>query len=197
MLSSVSQHCYAKACVIILIGSAHREILLNQTEIRLYLQFSDWLETKRTYVWFQINWKMINTIWFLFDLIRFLCVYIPTDKNCFVLKFNKITVSSFSVESLKNPVLIRKDDDLFNHYASHMLRGFKFWQKGFGRTDQSCKSTSSSHFWSTILLHRVSFWRYCFETLNYVGWEYSTVKRFTVCWFEILKCSDRLYSMLV
>ena len=47
------------------------EILLNQTEIRLYLQFSDWFETKRTTVWLKINRKMVNTIWFLFDLIRF------------------------------------------------------------------------------------------------------------------------------
>ena len=31
------------------------EILLNQPEIWLYLPFSDWFETKRTSVWFQIN----------------------------------------------------------------------------------------------------------------------------------------------
>ena len=47
------------------------EILLNQTEIRLYLPFSDWLGAKRTSVWFQINRKMVNTIWFRFELIRF------------------------------------------------------------------------------------------------------------------------------
>ena len=47
------------------------EILLNQTEIRLYIPFSDWFEAKRTSVWFQINRKMLNKIWFLFDLIRF------------------------------------------------------------------------------------------------------------------------------
>ena len=47
------------------------EILLNQLEIRLYLSFSDWFGTKRTSVWFQINWKKVNTIWFRFDLIRF------------------------------------------------------------------------------------------------------------------------------
>ena len=51
--------------------TAHREILLNQTEIRLYLPFSDWFGTKQTYVWFQINRRMINTIWFRFYLIRF------------------------------------------------------------------------------------------------------------------------------
>ena len=42
------------------------EILL--TEIRLYLPFSDWLGTKWTSVWFQINRKMVNRIWFRFDL---------------------------------------------------------------------------------------------------------------------------------
>ena len=50
----------------------HREILFNQTEIRLYLPFSDWFGTKRTVsVWFQIDREMLNTIWFRFDLIRF------------------------------------------------------------------------------------------------------------------------------
>jgi len=47
------------------------EILLNQHEIRFYLSFSDWYETKRPSVWFQINRKMVNTIWFRVDLIRF------------------------------------------------------------------------------------------------------------------------------
>ena len=47
------------------------EILLNQTEIRLYLPFSEWFGTKQMSVWCQINRKMINTIWFRFDLIRF------------------------------------------------------------------------------------------------------------------------------
>ena len=54
--------------------STHRnlfEILLNQPEIRLYLPFSDWIKTKRTSVSIQINRKMVNTIWFRVDLIRF------------------------------------------------------------------------------------------------------------------------------
>ena len=40
-----------------------REILLNETEIRLYWPFSDmiWTQT-RTSVWIQINQKMVNTI---------------------------------------------------------------------------------------------------------------------------------------
>ena len=40
----------------------HREILLNQTEIRLYLPCTDRFETKRTSVWFQINRRMVHTI---------------------------------------------------------------------------------------------------------------------------------------
>ena len=40
------------------------EILLNQTEIRMHLLFSDRFRTKRTSVWFQVNRKMVNTIWF-------------------------------------------------------------------------------------------------------------------------------------
>ena len=54
----------------------HREILLNQTNIRLYIPFSDWFGTKETSVRSHINRKTVNTIWFRFDLIRFLCVRI-------------------------------------------------------------------------------------------------------------------------
>ena len=38
------------------------EILLDQNEIRLYLQFSDQFGTKRTSYWFQINQNMVHTI---------------------------------------------------------------------------------------------------------------------------------------
>ena len=41
---------------------ARKEILLNQTEIRLYLPFRKRFETKRTYVLFQINQKIVYTI---------------------------------------------------------------------------------------------------------------------------------------
>ena len=47
------------------------EILFNQTEIRFYLPFSDLFGTKRTSLWFSINLRMVNTIWFRFNLIRF------------------------------------------------------------------------------------------------------------------------------
>ena len=47
------------------------EILLNQPEIQLYLPFSNWFVTKLHYVWFQINWKIVNTIWFRFNLKKF------------------------------------------------------------------------------------------------------------------------------
>ena len=40
------------------------EILLNQPKIRLYLPFSGWFGPKLTSVWFQINRKMVNIIWF-------------------------------------------------------------------------------------------------------------------------------------
>ena len=46
-------------------------ILLNEHEISLYLLFSDWLGSKQNSVWTQINWKMVNTIWFWVDLTRF------------------------------------------------------------------------------------------------------------------------------
>ena len=47
------------------------EILLNQTEIRLYSLFSDSFGSKPTSVWIQINRKMVNTTLFQVDLIRF------------------------------------------------------------------------------------------------------------------------------
>ena len=48
------------------------EILLNQTEISLFLPFFRLIwNSKQMSVWFQINRKMVNTIWFLFDLTRF------------------------------------------------------------------------------------------------------------------------------
>ena len=58
------------------------QVLLNQTEIRLYLPFSDWFGAKRTSVRIQINRKMVNTIWFQVNLLNFkkisLCV--PTHE---------------------------------------------------------------------------------------------------------------------
>ena len=44
-------------------------IIVESIEIRLYIPFSDWFGTK--YVWIQTNQKMLNTIWFRVDLIRF------------------------------------------------------------------------------------------------------------------------------
>ena len=54
------------------------EVLLNQPEIRLYfIIFNDWFGTQTDVVrlLFQIDRKMVNTIWFRVDLIRFFCVY--------------------------------------------------------------------------------------------------------------------------
>ena len=51
------------------------EISLNQIKEKLYSPFSDWFETKRNAVWFQINRKMVNIIWFHFDLVRFRKVF--------------------------------------------------------------------------------------------------------------------------
>ena len=58
-------------------NETHREILLNQTEIRLYLPFSSIdleQQTDSARLVFQIYRKMVNTIWFRFYLIRFLCL---------------------------------------------------------------------------------------------------------------------------
>ena len=56
------------------------EILLNQTQIRLYLTFSDWFGTKRTvFVWFQNQSENVkyNLIWVWFNKIsekKILCM---------------------------------------------------------------------------------------------------------------------------
>ena len=50
------------------------EILLNQTEITLYLPCTDWFGTANVHCAFAVlnkSRKMVNTIWFWFDLIRF------------------------------------------------------------------------------------------------------------------------------
>ena len=48
----------------------HREIFSNQTEIRLCLPFSDWFGIKQAFFWFQINRKLVITIWLRFILPR-------------------------------------------------------------------------------------------------------------------------------
>ena len=60
------------------------QILLNQPKIRLYLPCINLFGNKRTFVWFKINRKMVNTIWFRVDLIRFrkdfsVCIFTPAD----------------------------------------------------------------------------------------------------------------------
>ena len=63
------------------------EILLNQTKSRLYSPCTDWFRTKRTFFWFQINRKMVNTVWFQFDLIRFLYVYLRGIIHLLIFRF--------------------------------------------------------------------------------------------------------------
>ena len=65
------------------------EFLLYQPEIRLYLPCSDGFGSKRTFVWIQINRKIVNTIWFRVDLLRLL-------KDFYVCTFHgQIYFSSF------------------------------------------------------------------------------------------------------
>jgi len=74
----------AKGCSKQLLGTGNRTgsaWLCTEKSFRLYLPFSDWFWIKRTSVWFQINQKMVYTIWFRFDLIRFLCVSKRSGRN--------------------------------------------------------------------------------------------------------------------
>ena len=66
--------CELQSIAVTLRGYTQRnlfQISLNQTEIKLYSLCTDWFGSKRKSVWIQINWKMLNTIWFQVDLIRF------------------------------------------------------------------------------------------------------------------------------
>ena len=67
------------------LGSRRANLLgENKPEIRLYLQIFDSLGIKRTSVWFLINRKIVNTILFRVDLIKFrkyFCVYIAESSN--------------------------------------------------------------------------------------------------------------------
>ena len=70
-------------CIVYTRLTSHREIVIksNRNQIVFTIfdwfgtkQTSDWFGTKQTLVWFQIIHKVLNTIWFRVDLIRFLCV---------------------------------------------------------------------------------------------------------------------------
>ena len=50
--------------------------------MRLNRLISDWFGTKRTFVWFQINRKMVNTIWFRFHSISFRKDFSMCTENC-------------------------------------------------------------------------------------------------------------------
>ena len=75
-------------------------MLLNQPEIRLYLPFSNWFGSKRTSVWFRINRKMVNKIWFRVDLITFLCVYITCERKFRSIFFKYL--SRYDSEAMNN-----------------------------------------------------------------------------------------------
>ena len=54
-----------------LLVNAEKSYWINSKSGCRYLPFPDWFGTKWTSVWCQINRKMVYTIWFWFDLIRF------------------------------------------------------------------------------------------------------------------------------
>ena len=77
------------------------KILLHQIKIRLCLPFSGWFGTKRASTLFQINRKMVYTIWFQFDLMRFrkdfpVCTVYTREKcNSVPGWINRTTVNTF------------------------------------------------------------------------------------------------------
>ena len=85
-----------------------REIFLNQTEIRSYIPFSDWSIV-------QINQKMVNTIWFQVDLIRFrkdFSVCTPYAENFFMnlVKSNQIWIVITLIQLIWHQAVFRFGD---------------------------------------------------------------------------------------
>ena len=87
--------------------------LLNQTEIKLYLLFSDWFRTNNHSVRFQINQEMVNTISFQFNLTRFrknFSVCICTHRKIFLLPYKLRGICDRSyrflliVQAKRNPI---------------------------------------------------------------------------------------------
>ena len=60
--------------------------VIKSNQNQIVLPFSDWFGTIRMSVWFQINRKMVNTIWFRFDLIRFR-KYFSVCRLTFILQY--------------------------------------------------------------------------------------------------------------
>ena len=64
----------------------HREILLNQTKIRLYIPYSYWFGTKQASIWFQINGKYnLISVWFNAIFLRvhtLMCVSTEPQTEC-------------------------------------------------------------------------------------------------------------------
>ena len=57
-------HAYTEKCL-------RNHIKSNRNQI-VFITFVEWLGSKRTSVWIQINQKLVNAIWFRVDLIRLL-----------------------------------------------------------------------------------------------------------------------------
>ena len=55
--------------------------LVYQTKIRLHSSFWDRFGIKRNSIWFQINRKMVNPIWFRYDSTRFFRKYFPMHES--------------------------------------------------------------------------------------------------------------------
>ena len=54
-------------------------ILLNQTKFGLWLPVFDWFGTKGNSIWFQINWKMVNTMGLsMVQYHKCVCLHIPS-----------------------------------------------------------------------------------------------------------------------
>ena len=56
-------------------GIFFRNVIISNSNPIVFTMHRLIRNSKRTSIWFQINWKMVNTIWFQLNWIRFLCVY--------------------------------------------------------------------------------------------------------------------------
>ena len=136
------------------------EILLNPTEIRLYLTFSDWFG-------FQIDRKRVNTIWFWFDLIRFVCV-------CEVLVFD-YSIQDFHL-SMNRLRAFQKDDFLLSWTVLNI------WNRIF-----SCSEQLKQDFFPVLNIWNSNF--FCLEPFaNIWNDNFSCTEPFANSWNRIFFC---------
>ena len=99
--SLVVNELFLRCCLIKIRVKSYNDGIIHKKSKKIW--------TKRTFIWFQINRKMVNTIWFRVDLIIFrkyfsvcICTYNQENKN----NLDGITLSVAQKKNQNNEVFI-------------------------------------------------------------------------------------------